>query len=105
LPYPIAPRYTAHASATRDGTRVCLVLNASGNIHVFANGVQVFSFADGRWRLRGTGDKVVAWEHEVGNRPLAARLLRAAIASGEERCGSLFVVVDDAAGEERLVGA
>jgi DNA integrity scanning protein DisA with diadenylate cyclase activity len=105
LPYPIPSRYAAHAAATIDGRHACLVLNASGVIHLFANGVQVFSFCDGRWRLRALGEKVAVWEQVVGNRRLADRLLRAAIGLSEERLGCLLVVADDLDSEDRLISA
>jgi hypothetical protein len=89
LPYPIASRYIAHAAATIDGRQTCVALNPHGVIHVFAHGVQVFSFSDGRWRLRGTGDKAIAWEREVGDRALADRVLRAALDASEERRGGV----------------
>jgi hypothetical protein len=93
LPYPVASRYIAHAAATIDGRQSCVTLNPHGVIHVFAHGVQVFSFSDGRWRLRGTGDKAVAWEREVGNRTLADRVLRAALDASEERRGGVRFVL------------
>jgi DNA integrity scanning protein DisA with diadenylate cyclase activity len=105
LPYPIAARYAPHAGATVGGRQVCLVLNAHGTIHVFAHGVQTFSFIDGRWRLRDLGDKVAGAETEIGSRALTERLLRAALTLSEHRRGALFVVLNDAASEDSLMAA
>jgi DNA integrity scanning protein DisA with diadenylate cyclase activity len=104
-PYPVASAHRAHARATLDGRGVCLVLTAHGSIQVFAHGVQVFSFEQGRWRLRNTGDKLVAWQQDVGSAELANRLLTTALDLSERHVGGMFVVLDDGCDEEALVSA
>ena len=44
LPVPSARRYEAHNRATLCGGHVCLVLTPNGEIKIFADGAQVFSF-------------------------------------------------------------
>jgi len=104
-PYPVASGHRAHARATLDGRGVCLVLTAHGSIQLFAHGVQVFTFEQGRWRLRNTGDKLVAWQQDVGDAELANRLLTAALDLSERRIGGMFVVLDDACDHAGLVSA
>jgi DNA integrity scanning protein DisA with diadenylate cyclase activity len=104
-PYPVASGQRAHACATLDGRGVCLVLTANGSIQVFAHGVQVFSFEQGRWRLRNTGDKLIDWQQNVGDAALATRLLTTALDLSERRVGGMFVVLDDGCDEAGLVSA
>src|SRR5207249_3860628 len=44
LPVPTIERYAAHSRATLCGGHVCLVLTPNGEIKIFADGRQVFSF-------------------------------------------------------------
>ena len=104
-PYPVASGHRAHARATLDGRGVCLVLTAHGSIQLFAHGVQVFTFEQGRWRLRNTGDKLVAWQQDVGDADLANRLLTSALDLSERRIGGMFVVLDDGCDHAGLVSA
>jgi DNA integrity scanning protein DisA with diadenylate cyclase activity len=105
LPYPVPAAYAPHARATVGGRHVCLVLTAHGAIKVFAHGVQVFEFVNGRWKLSDIGDKFTTCEALVDNAKLAGRVLGAAAELADRRCGGLFVILDDNAREEALVSA
>jgi DNA integrity scanning protein DisA with diadenylate cyclase activity len=98
-----ADRFTAHAAATRDGTSICAVLTSHGDIRVFANGAELFTFARGRWQLRDVGWKWAIAEERIGSGPIARALLGASINLAERRRGGLFVVIDDRADVDRLV--
>ena len=78
------------------GGHVCLVLTPNGEIKIFADGVQVFGFLDGRWHLTDAVEKYRVWEESVGNKELAHRLFSAALNLAEGRRGGLFVILDDA---------
>jgi hypothetical protein len=95
LPIPCATPFQAHARATLCGGHLCLVLTPHGEIKVFAEGVQVFSFLDGRWRLTDPAEKYQVWANAIGNPALAERLFAVALNLAEERRGGLFLVVDD----------
>jgi DNA integrity scanning protein DisA with diadenylate cyclase activity len=92
LVYPSADRYEPHARATLDGRRIGLTLTPSGEIKIFAGGVQTFAFVDGRWRLTDLAEKYAALERLVDRR-LARRLFAAAVNLAEHRHGALFVVL------------
>jgi hypothetical protein len=49
LPVPTARRYRTHSQATLCGGHICLVLTPNGEIKIFGEGVQLFSFF--RWAL------------------------------------------------------
>ncbi len=49
LPVPTARRYRTHSQATLCGGHICLVLTPNGEMKIFGEGVQLFSFFDGRW--------------------------------------------------------
>ena len=95
LPVPSARRYAAHSRATLCGGHVCLVLTPNGEIKIFADGVQVFSFLDGRWHLTDAAEKYRVWEEALGNSQLAQRLFSVALNLAEGRRGGLFVILDD----------
>ena len=95
LPVPSARRYEAHNRATLCGGHVCLVLTPNGEIKIFADGAQVFTFLDGRWHLTDAVEKYQIWEEAVGNKELAYRLFSVALNLAEERRGGLFVILDD----------
>jgi hypothetical protein len=95
LPVPSARRYEAHSRATLCGGHVCLVLTPNGEIKIFADGAQVFSFLDGRWHLTDAVEKYRIWEEGVGNQELAYRLFSVALNLAEGRRGGLFVILDD----------
>jgi hypothetical protein len=95
LPAPSAARYLAHSLATLHSGHICLVLTPNGEIKVFAGGVQVFNFLEGRWHLTDIVEKYRAFQEAVGDVALAERLFTAALNLAEHRRGGLFVVLDD----------
>ena len=84
----------AIAGATLCGGHICLVLTPNGEIKIFGEGVQLFSFFDGRWRLTDAVSKYELWEAEIGRKDLAARLFFAGLNLAEHRRGGMFVVLD-----------
>jgi hypothetical protein len=95
LPVPSSRRYEAHNRATLCGGHVCLVLTPNGEIKIFADGAQVFSFLDGRWHLTDAVEKYRVWEEALGHKELAHRLFSVALNLAEGRRGGLFVILDD----------
>ncbi len=95
LPVPTARRYRTHTQATLCGGHICLVLTPNGEIKIFGEGVQLFSFFDGRWHLTDAVSKYQAWEAAIGRRDLAARLFCAGLNLAEHRRGGMFVVLED----------
>lgn len=96
LPVPSPSRYQGHSRATLCGGHICLVLSPNGEIKVFAQGVEVFNFLDGRWRLTDVLFKYSAWQQALGGTKLAERLFTVALNLAENRRGGLFVVLDRA---------
>jgi hypothetical protein len=105
LPAPVPARYEFHSLATICGGHICMILTANGDIKVFANGSQVFTFRDGRWHLASTADCYRLWSQAVGNEPLARRLFTVALNLAEDRRGALFVVLHDASLAHHVVAA
>jgi len=103
LPIPCAAPFQAHARSTLCGGHLCLVLTPHGEIKVFAEGVQMFSFLDGRWRLTDPLEKYQAWANAIGEPVLAERLFAVALNLGEDRRGGLLVVLNDPRQANRLV--
>jgi hypothetical protein len=103
LPVPAPARYTTHARATLCGGHVCMILTPNGEMKIFADGVQVFHFLDGRWRLTDAQRKYDLWTEAIGNADLAERLFAAALNLAEDRRGGLLVVLDDPEMAARLV--
>ena len=95
LPVPTARRYRTHCQATLCGGHICLVLTPNGEIKIFGEGVQLFSFFDGRWHLTDAASKYEVWEAAIGRRDLAARLFSAGLNLAEHRRGGMFVVLED----------
>lgn len=95
LPVPPPARYKTHARATLCGGHVCMILTPNGEMKIFANGVQVFHFLDGRWRLTDAQRKYELWAEAIGNAELAERLFTTALNLAEDRRGGLLVVLDD----------
>jgi hypothetical protein len=95
LSVPCPRVYTFHALATREGGHVCLVLSPNQEIKVFAEGVQAFVFAHGRWRVLDPESKFGRWELAVGCPRLSRVLFQTALDLAEERQGGLLVVVAD----------
>ncbi|HEV3201384.1 MAG TPA: hypothetical protein VGZ73_25970 [Bryobacteraceae bacterium] len=105
LPAPSPARYLAHSLATLEGGHICLVLTPNGEIKVFAGGVQVFNFLEGRWHLTDIVEKYREFQKAMGDVALAERLFTAALNLAEYRRGGLFVVLDDPASVRELVSA
>ena len=103
LPVPCAERFVEHCRATLCGGHVCLVLTRNGEIKAFADGVQVFNFLDGRWRLSDIAEKYAQFESALGHATLADRLFRAALNLAERRRGGLFVMLASPADADHLV--
>jgi DisA bacterial checkpoint controller nucleotide-binding len=70
---------------------------------IIADGVQVFRFWDGRWRLTDAQRKYDLWASAIGNLELAERLFGAALNMAEDRRGGLLVVLDNPATARKLV--
>ncbi len=102
-PVPTARRYRTHSQATLCGGHLCLVLTPNGEIKIFGDGVQLFTFFDGRWHLTDAVSKYEAWDAAIGCRDLAARLFSAGLNLAEHRRGGMFVVLDDARHARQLV--
>jgi hypothetical protein len=103
LPVPTARRYRTHSQATLCGGHICLVLTPNGEIKIFGEGVQLFSFLDGRWHLTDAASKYQAWEAAIGHKDLAARLFSAGLNLAEHRRGGMFVVLEDPRHVRRVV--
>jgi len=50
-----------------------MILTPNGEMKIFANGVEVFRFWDGRWRLTDVERKYALWTEAVGDFELAER--------------------------------
>lgn len=94
LPAPSPARYHAHSLATLHGGHICLVLTPNGEIKIFAGGVQVFNFVEGRWRLSDVAEKYREFLLAAGDSALGERLFCAALNLAEHRRGGLFVILD-----------
>jgi hypothetical protein len=71
------------------------VLTPNGEIKIFGEGVQLFSFFGGRWHLTDATSKYQAWEAAIGRGDLAARLFSAGLNLAQHRRGGMFVVLED----------
>jgi hypothetical protein len=81
-----------------------MLLTPNGEMKIFANGVQVFLFRDGRWRLTDAERKYGLWTGAIGNFELAEGLSPgAALNLAEDRRGGLLVVLDDPGTARKLV--
>jgi len=103
MPAPAAWRYHAHSLATLHGGHICLVLTPNGEIKIFAGGVQVFHFMEGRWRLSDIPEKYHEFRKAVGDLALAERLFSVALNLAERRRGGLFVILDQGHSARDLV--
>jgi hypothetical protein len=92
---PCPRTYQPHARATRVGGNLCMVLSPNQEIKLFAEGVQAFAFAHGRWRILDPEAKFATWGRAVAHGRLARVLFEAALNMAEARIGGLFVVLDD----------
>lgn len=105
LPVPSSARYETHSRATLCGGHVCMILTPNGEMKIIADGVQVFRFWDGRWRLTDAQRKYNLWTSAIGNLELAERLFGAALNLAEDRRGGLLVVLDNPASARKLVSS
>jgi hypothetical protein len=103
LSVPSATRYQTHSRATLCGGHVCMILTPNGEMKIIANGVQIFRFWDGRWRLMDAERKYELWTAAVRDSELAERLFVAALNLAEARRGGLLVVLDDPRSATKLV--
>ena len=103
LPVPSPARYQTHSRATLCGGHVAMILTPNGEMKIIANGVQIFRFWDGRWRLTDAERKYELWSEAVKNPELAECLFVAALNLAEERRGGLLVVLDDPRSATKLV--
>lgn len=103
LSVPSAMKYEKHSRATLCGGHICMILTPNGEMKIFADGVQVFHFWNGRWRVTDAQRKYDLWTEALGNSALSERLFTAALNLAEDRRGGLLVVLDDAQTAQRLV--
>src|SRR5262245_12361457 len=102
-PSPSPARYAAHSRATLCGGHICLILTSTGEMKIFADGVQVFRFLDGRWRITDALEKYRLWQQSLHNATLADILFVTALNLAEDRRGGLLVVLDDPNAAGRLI--
>jgi len=103
LPVPTSTRYTAHCRATLCGGNTCLILSPNGEIQIYCEGVPVFRFLDGRWRLVDALHRYDQWKRAIQQTELAELLFTVALNLAESRRGALFVVLDQHASVRELV--
>jgi hypothetical protein len=103
LAVPSPDRYRTHSRATLCGGHVCMILTPNGEMKIIADGVQMFRFLDGRWRLTDAERKYQMWNDAIGNCELARRLFVAALNLAEDRRGGLLVVLEDPSSVATLV--
>jgi hypothetical protein len=103
LAVPPTARYADHARATLCGGHVCLILTPNGEIRIYSDGVPIFRFIDGKWRLVDARHRYELWKKAIGNGQLAERLFSVALNMVEGRRGALFVVLDKAGSAQALV--
>ena len=103
LPTPCPERYRAHCLATASGGNICLVLTPNGEIKIFASGVQVFHFLEGRWHVTDMQEKYKEFHQAIGDAVLASRVFTVALNLAEHRRGGLFVVLDQEQSASSLV--
>ena len=72
------------------------MLSPNGEIKIYNDGVPVFRFIDGKWRLVDARHRYGMWKEAIGNAELAERLFTVALNLTESRRGALFVVLDNA---------
>jgi hypothetical protein len=70
---------------------------------IFADGVQIFRFLDGRWRITDACEKYRLWTQGLSNASLAEILFVTALNLAEDRRGGLLVVLDDPSAASRLI--
>jgi hypothetical protein len=95
--------YAAHRRSTLGSGDICLTLTPTGEIKAFREGVQVFAFLNGRWRLTDMRWKYERWMRAMAVPELAERILQVGLDMAESRRGGLFVILDDPRSASRLV--
>ncbi len=70
-------------------------MSPNQEIKLFAEGVQAFAFAHGRWRVLNARAKYEVWRRAVVHEGVARVLFQTALDLAEDRQGGLFVVVND----------
>ncbi len=103
LAVPPSAQYTDHCRATLCGGHICLILSPNGEIKIYSDGVPVFRFIDGKWRLVDARYRYDVWKKTIGNAALAERLFTVALNLTESRRGALFVVLDNRESANMLV--
>ncbi len=103
LAVPTSSAYTDHCRATLCGGHICLILSPNGEIKIYSDGVPVFRFIDGKWRLVDARHRYGLWKKAIGNAELAERLFGVALNLTESRRGALFVVLDKRESVSQLV--
>jgi hypothetical protein len=103
LAVPPAAAYADHCRATLCGGHICVILSPNGEIKIYSDGVPVFRFIDGKWRLVDARYRYEMWKKAIGNKDLAERLFTVALNLTESRRGALFVVLDQRESARHLV--
>lgn len=103
LAVPTSARYGDHCRATLCGGHICLILSPNGEVKIYSDGVPVFRFLDGKWRLVDARFRYEMWKNAIGHTELAERLFTVALNLTESRRGALFVVLDEAESARMLV--
>src|SRR5579871_389271 len=103
LAVPPAAKYADHARATLCGGHICLILSPNGEIKIYSDGVPVFRFIDGKWRLVDARHRYAMWKDALRNDALAERLFSLGLNLTESRRGALFVVLENSESAHELV--
>jgi len=103
LPVPVSARYEWHSRATLCGGHVCLILTPQGEMRVFGDGVQLFRFIEGKWRLTDSQHNYQIWTQALAHADVAERIFRVALNLAEHRRGALLVVLDDPGLADRII--
>ena len=103
LTVPVSARYDWHSRATLCGGHVCLILTPQGEMKVFGDGVQLFRFIEGKWRLTDSQHNYQIWTQALVEADLAERIFHVALNLAEDRRGALLVVLDDPQLADRII--
>jgi len=75
-----------------------MILTPNGEMKIIADGVQIFRFWDGRWRLTDAERKYRLWTEALGNSELAERLFVATLnlvpKNGEAGCWLSLMILE-----------
>jgi hypothetical protein len=103
LAVPTSARYGDHCRATLCGGHICLILSPNGEVKIYSDGVPVFRFLEGKWRLVDARYRYEMWKNAIGHTELAERLFTVGLNLTESRRGALFVVLEDRESAHALV--